>query len=212
MADQFDSFEERLARAHPIGDLGSRAKNEFERLSELEKTSDGRRRYDLEKYALVALAIGRYPKNPPEWALQECSKLHQREAEMHGSMLDKQPLDNRRAWVEDVIQKIITEIPGGISALIYEDENGQEFIPEDVTSAVFREARPGIDGSTSVRFATVAKMVVAEKRNQSIEDILATNADKNYLQTYWRNLSDADRYNIISREIRKHLLAGGHNN
>lgn len=42
---------------------------------------------ELEKYIFVALAIGRYPNKPPQWALDACAELYTREAIARSSII-----------------------------------------------------------------------------------------------------------------------------
>jgi hypothetical protein len=162
--------------------------------NEWERRSGSGRRRDIEKYAFVALAIGRYPDNPPAWALQACVQLYTREVGAASSpLLSMKPSKKRpRAISDELLDMFAYQLvrKEGAAFAIFMDRTNR---PPDR-----RLKQVGVTINGAAKDAVVSLM---PEGFQISED----HPTKQALRKYWRELPVEEKRQLLARGYRKYV-------
>lgn len=134
------SIRRKIFRKHVFNHQRRDLKTEFSEYQE--QAGSGERRADLERYVLVALAIGRSPHDPPQWALDECEKLYVQDASHQSSLTKRVKSFEPDEALLDLVINILEAHPDNLAAFYSQNEDGGEFLPEDAKLS-FKKHVPG---------------------------------------------------------------------
>ena len=216
------SIRRKIFRKHVFNHQRRDLKTEFSDYQE--QAGSGERRTDLERYVLVALAIGKSPHDPPQWALEECEKLYVRDASHQSSMTERVKSFEPDEALLDVVINILEAHPDNLAAFYSRNEDGGDFLPEDTTLS-FKKYVPGpaieqthpdedeesddqstgedkendepLTGFVDAHFSTTAAM--REVLSRSGEAVPHDDARLKLLQRRWRHTSKQNKQALVWR-------------
>jgi len=184
----------RKLRALPTGDHLNGLKSKFETYENSVTTAPSRRRPDLEKYALAAIAIGRYPDNPPQWAVAACVKAYEIEAKQAGAFLNNRRTDILADQLEAVLLRIAHAHEDNLSLLLKDTSDGHQVIIDNPTKITFLR-RDANGDNQEYSFASAVKEMLKQAGEPYDEDA----NQKRSIQKRWRELTPEERLALTER-------------